>query len=122
MMKLNIVRGILILLLLGTFNIIFDFSAQDAPKSSSISTEVSKAIINIFNKNDSEENKTVKAKKLEPVIRKLAHFSIYAFVGFLLMALVSTYNLTNKKRFIISLIIGFIYACSDEIHQIFVNR
>ena len=109
-MKLNIVRGILILLLLGTFNIIFDFSAQDAPKSSSISTEVSKAIINIFNKNDSEENKTVKAKNLEPVIRKLAHFSIYTVVGFLLMALVSTYNLQNRKRFMLSLIIGFIYA------------
>ena len=121
-MKINILRTILIILLLGTFNIIFNFSNQDAPKSSSISTEVSKAIINITNKKDSEVNKLIKAKNIEPVIRKLAHFSIYTVVGFLLMALASTYNLSNKKSVIISLIIGFIYACSDEIHQMFISR
>ena len=59
-------------------------------------------------------------KFLEPRIRKLAHFSIYTVVGFLLMTLCFTYKISINKKIIISLIIGFIYACSDELHQTFV--
>lgn len=36
------------------------------------------------------------------------------------MALVSTYNIKEKNRLIISLTTGIIYASSDEIHQSFV--
>ena len=36
------------------------------------------------------------------------------------MALISTFEMKEKNRIIISLIIGIIYACSDEIHQSFV--
>lgn len=36
------------------------------------------------------------------------------------MALVSTYNIKEKNRLIISLTTGIIYATSDEIHQSFV--
>ena len=35
------------------------------------------------------------------------------------MTLVSTYKIKNKKQICISLIIGILYATSDEIHQIF---
>lgn len=120
-MKINVLRAILIILLLGTFWLIFGFSSQDAKTSSGVSKEVSKTIVNITSKHDSEANKKKKVKSIEPVIRKIAHFSIYTVVGFLLMALMCTYNLKNKKRIIISIIIGFIYACSDELHQTFVT-
>lgn len=36
------------------------------------------------------------------------------------MALVSTYNIKEKNRLIITLTTGIIYASSDEIHQSFV--
>ena len=36
------------------------------------------------------------------------------------MAFISTYQIKEKNRIIISTIIGIIYACSDEIHQSFV--
>ena len=36
------------------------------------------------------------------------------------MALLSTFEMKEKNRTIISLIIGIIYASSDEIHQSFV--
>ena len=35
------------------------------------------------------------------------------------MSLMSTYNLGNKKRTIISLVLGIIYASLDEFHQLF---
>ncbi len=31
------------------------------------------------------------------------------------------YNVSNKKSFILSMIICFIYACTDEYHQLFVK-
>lgn len=119
-MKINIIRGILIILLLGTCWLIFGFSSQDSEKSSGISMNVSKVIVDLFKGNESNETKLQLAKNIEHIIRKLAHFSIYTLVGLLLMSLVSTYNLTNKRKIIISLVAGFLYACSDEIHQLFV--
>ena len=121
-MKINIIRGILIVLLLGTFWLIFGFSSQDSNASKGVSMKVSEGIINITRNGESQDNKVKAAKEIEPIVRKLAHFSIYTVVGFLLMALTSTYKLSTKKKIIISLIIGFVYACSDEIHQLFVNR
>ena len=36
------------------------------------------------------------------------------------MALMSTYEIKNKLRVLVSFIIGVVYASSDEIHQLFV--
>lgn len=119
-MKLNIIRGILIILLAGTFYIIFGFSSQNATQSSGISKKVSETIVEITNKDKPTQEKNKIIKFLEPRIRKLAHFSIYTVVGFLLMTLCFTYKISINKKIIISLIIGFIYACSDELHQTFV--
>ena len=119
-MKLNIIRGVLILLLMGTFYIIFGFSSQNAEESSGISKKVSETIVEITNKEKPTQEKNTMVKYLEPRIRKLAHFSIYTVVGFLLMNLCFTYKISINKKIIISLILGFIYACSDELHQTFV--
>ena len=120
-MKLNIIRGILILMLAGTFCIIFGFSSQNAEESSGISKKVSESIVEITNKDKPIQEKNKIVKFLEPRIRKLAHFSIYTVVGFLLMSLCFTYKISINKKIIISLILGFIYACSDELHQTFVT-
>ncbi len=120
-MKINILRGILIILLFGTFFLIFGFSNQNATESSGISEKVSESIVNIFNSNESNETKMQLISNIEPIIRKIAHFSIYTVVGILLMALASTYNFDLKSRIYGCLLIGFIYACSDEIHQLFVD-
>ena len=119
-MKLNLIRGILILLLAGTFFLIFGFSSQNATESSGISKKVSEALVEFTNKEKPIQEKNKMVKFLEPRIRKLAHFSIYTVVGFLLMSLCFTYKISINKKIVISLIIGFIYACSDELHQTFV--
>ena len=121
-MKLNIIRIILSLLLLGTFFIIFGFSSQNGEESSSVSKKVSEAVIDLTNKNINKNDRAKMIETIEPIIRKLAHFSIYLIVGLLLMALANTYDLSFKRKFVICLIVGALYATSDEIHQLFVSE
>lgn len=121
-MKRNILRIILIILLIGTFGIIFGFSNQNGEQSGSVSRKVARKIIDVFpyTKNISEETKTKMVERAQPIIRKLAHFSIYMVVGILIMSFVSTYRLRLWKKLLISLTVGVIYASSDEIHQGFI--
>ena len=119
--KINILRVILIILLIGTFSIIFGFSSQDSEKSSGISRKVTEIITNPIKsiQEKPQQEKEQILSRIESVVRKIAHFSIYTVVGFLLMSLFSTYKLEEMNRFSYSLIIGVVYASSDEIHQCF---
>ena len=80
--KLNIFRAFVLILLLGTFSIIFGFSNQDAKTSSGISRKVTELITNnikwIKEKPEKEREKIV--YNVEKIVRKLAHFSIYTLV------------------------------------------
>lgn len=56
-----------------------------------------------------------------PIIRKMAHFTEFAILGILIENVLCDY--AGKNSVYLSLLIGFLYACSDEIHQLFiVNR
>lgn len=120
-MKINLLRIVLLILLFGTFYIIFGFSSQDGEESRGISSRVTEFILEKSNtyKNIEENRQDEIFERTEKIIRKIAHFSIYALVGFLLMGLVSTFKLKEKSRILISLILGVLYATSDEIHQLF---
>ncbi len=121
-MRLNILRVILIVLLAWTFIIIFNFSNENAEKSSKTSQKVTEAItLNIKSIQELEVKEKIKViDKVESVVRKIAHFSIYTLVGFLLMQLLNTYKIKEKNKCIISLMLGAIYATSDELHQRFI--
>lgn len=119
-MKKNFLRLILLALLLGTFFMIFGFSNQDAEESGGLSSGIAEFVLKQIHY-DEAENKEQVLERTEKVIRKIAHFSIYTLVGFLLMAFVSTYNIKENTRIIISLCIGVAYATSDEIHQLFIQ-
>lgn len=121
-MKKNIIRVILIILLLGTFSIIFGFSSQDGEKSGGLSKKITEVVISKVPKIKEldEIEKEDLMYRTEKVIRKIAHFSIYTVVGILLMAYMSTYQLKEKNRMIISTILGILYASSDELHQYFI--
>lgn len=121
-MKLNIIRGILILALIGTFSIIFGFSNQDSKTSGGISQKVTDILVKYIPaiQNAEEPQKQEMIDRTESVVRKIAHFSIYTLVGILLMGLMSTYKLKELDRIATSLIIGMIYASTDEIHQAFI--
>lgn len=121
-MKKNAIRIILIFLLLATFVRIFTFSSQDGKKSSTVSRKVTIAVTKNVKKIQEmyydEREKLL--DKIEAVIRKLAHFSIYTLVGIFMMALMSTYNISKRKQILLSIFVGMIYAASDELHQYFV--
>ena len=121
-MKITIFRITTLILLVLTFISIFNFSNQDGQASSGVSRKVAKKIIDIYpyTKNLNEENKNQIVKKIQPIIRKGAHLSIYTLVGILMMSFISTYNIKLKYRFLISILVGLVYASSDEIHQSFI--
>ena len=122
--KIIILRIFLVIMLLCTFGMIFGFSGQDAKKSSSVSRMVTEAItknIKSIQEKPEKEKQSI-LSRVEKIIRKIAHFSIYTIVGFLLMALFETFNIKEIDRFATSLIIGVVYASSDEIHQCFTPR
>ena len=123
-MKRIIIRIISMLMLLATFYIIFSFSAQDGIESGSLSNKVTTVFVHHFpyTKNLSIETQNKLIEHGEPIVRKLAHFSIYTVVGMCIMAFLCTFPFKLRTRLGISLLVGFIYAISDEFHQSFVPR
>lgn len=121
-MKKIIIRIIFMILLIATFAIIFKFSSQIAEESDGISHGVLRKIIDVFpyTKGLSEGIKIKMVEHGNPIIRKLAHFSIYALVGVWIMSFMSTFNIRLYKKWIISMLVGALYAASDEFHQNFV--
>lgn len=120
--QIIIIRIVLIILLIITFFYIFNFSSQDSEKSGNLSRTITVSVTkNIKKIQELDYNKKNDVlNTIEKVIRKLAHFSEYTFLGILLMSLMSTYNLKQRNKFVLSIGIGFLYACSDEFHQLFV--
>lgn len=123
-MKINIIRIVLFILILTTFITIFRFSSQDGQTSSSLSKEVTEKITKRINKiqNLEETERKNVLSRIEKIIRKIAHFSLYTIVGILLMSLACTYEFTEFKRGGISFLIGLMYACLDELHQFFISE
>lgn len=123
-MKINIIRIVLFILILTTFITIFRFSSQDGQTSSSLSKEVTENVTKRINKiqNLEETERKNVLSRIEKIIRKIAHFSLYTIVGILLMSLACTYEFTELKRGGISFLIGLMYACLDELHQFFISE
>ena len=108
--KTAIKRIILLVLIIIWAIFVFNFSNQTGEESSGLSRKVAELFFH------TEEALAI----AEPIIRKLAHFSEYALGGLLMYLLVDTYPFSEKKKFIITLLLGIWYASIDEIHQLFV--
>lgn len=99
-------------------------SAQTADDSSDTSRDLIFFLAKIFVKDF--ENLTAVAKEelissLQFIIRKTAHFSIYAALGFFSYLSVITYKkISFNFRTVSSCLFCLLYAVSDEIHQYFV--
>ncbi len=111
-----------ILVIIWMFTI-FYFSNQQGNGSSSTSKKVSMVIVNILDikKEMNEAQKEEIVATIEPVIRKLAHFTLYMIGGILLIGCAYAYIMDDKKAITGALVIGVLYAISDEVHQLFVN-
>ena len=110
---------------------IFLFSAQSAQDSGKLSGKIVDIVIKIVlphYKDLSYEQQQQIKEKVTLVVRKLAHFTEFAVLGFFLMIHLLSYKpyikSFNFKMFIracISWVIGVLYAFSDELHQMFVT-
>ncbi len=102
---------------------VFKFSNQQGSSSSGISKKVSMKIVEICDIQNkmSQEQKIETSEKIEPFIRKLAHYIIYIIGGILILNCLCVLNVKYKNAVIIAMIIGVAYATSDEIHQLFVG-
>jgi len=92
---------------LGVMYVIFKFSCQTGEQSAEVSQNLLDVIIEYLGKILTEN-----------VLRKLAHFSEFAALGFFMSGAV--YFTFNKNKYYISIIPCALYAVSDEIHQYFV--
>ena len=117
--KLTKSRVIFIILTISVMVLIFHLSAENSSESSDTSSNVIKLIFKIFVPNYSnfdaaKQRKMIKGAQF--IVRKLAHFSIYGLLGF------CTSLAFGKRKFfsrmtLEALLVGFVYAVSDEIHQ-----
>lgn len=114
-MNIKLKRNIFLILILINCIAIFLFSNQVADDSSMVSGRVVEFIIKII------PALSEKTEILQTVVRKLAHFTIYTILGILIMNYVLTYKRSFYQSGLLSLTYGFIYAITDEIHQLFIQ-
>ena len=104
--------------------VIFNFSSQNGSKSTKTSDVVTSMVVNVTtsvtNKDIPREEVKKKVEDSTFLVRKTAHFTEYLILGILVLQLLSDYTKINKRMLIVSLIICYLYAVSDEVHQIFI--
>lgn len=123
MKKLYLDRIISIALAAAWMVFIFMLSQQSATVSSETSGNIIKKIAELVNRDFNTFSPSEKHDIIaswQSVVRKAAHFSEYAVLGFLVVNALRTYNLKKALRCLLPPLVCFLYSVSDEIHQIFV--
>lgn len=120
MQKKNWLFWLLAILLMAA---IFSFSAQNAHTSGTLSKRVTRQIIDTLpqTREQSEPQKADMVRETENIVRKSAHFVLFAVLAVCMTLVLGTFM---KKRWLIylaAIAFCFLYACSDELHQLFVD-
>ena len=111
--------------------VIFTFSTKDSIESDGqskglIENTVSGTItvtdnIGITDINPTEEDMSVIVENLNMPIRKCAHTLIFLILAVLVLNALETNKENFKRNIVITLVFCFLYACTDEIHQTFID-
>lgn len=110
-----------ILLILIWLFVIFSFSAEDSKESLNSSDQVIITTAETIKREEltPKEKESLIERYIVPV-RKSAHFFLYFVLGFLVYTLIKDICGLTPASIIFTMIFCIVYACSDEIHQIFV--
>lgn len=118
------IKKIYLCILILWMGVIFAFSNQNAEVSENVSdgftSKVVDTVASVKKDESIKENKKEIIEDSRFFIRKTAHFSLYLVLGILIYL-----NVKDAKKInpiIISLMFCILYACSDEIHQMFINE
>lgn len=118
----KILLFILVILWMG---VIFYFSSLNGKTSSLQSDSLTEKIVSVFcNTFNIEMSENVRVNTIEIIrylVRKIAHISEYFVLCILVSLLLKCYHVPLNKLLILTFIICYIYACSDEIHQLFIS-
>jgi VanZ family protein len=119
-MKVKKVVAIIVVIL--WMSIVFYFSNQQGEGSSKTSSNVAKIIVNMIDiKNEyTNQEKEELIQIINPYIRKLAHYTIYAIGGIVISQCVYLFYNKEKIMIYISTVVGVLYAISDELHQLII--
>ena len=103
--------------------VIYMFSDTPAAASTQESVSVTEMLLNIVSRFISIDpsKKAVIIMTMEPHIRKIAHMAEFGILFLLLMIPMSLLIKELSSRICMAALLSFLYACSDEIHQLFVE-
>ena len=122
--KLNKRKIVFFILTLFCMAVIFYFSSRTANVSTEDSHRVGKFIGYVMEydfQNWTEDAQEIYAARLDEPIRKVAHFTEFFLLGIALTGFLYDAKRSKKQKVLIPLIVGVLYAVSDELHQLIVG-
>lgn len=104
--------------------VIFSFSAMNARSSSDLTTVAINILDNIREKSifiDTIFNKLTENHSLFYIVRKMAHMFVFCVLQIIIFIFLKTIKTSTLKAIFLSISAVFLYACTDEFHQLFVS-
>ncbi len=115
-------RTVLCVLIILNMTVIYLFSAQNGEQSSQTSGQVTQTVATVvvkdFEKKEEQEQQQIVEQMHKPV-RKIAHMAEFGSLGLLVFLLLLTWRGHCCAKYGASLLYTFLYACTDELHQVF---
>lgn len=115
----KVINIILIILWMGLIFVLSNDTAEESSKKSD--GLIVRCVQDIIKRDLSTKEKEGVLKYLVKPVRKSAHFFLYFVLGVLIINLFKSFELFNYKTIILAILLCFLYACSDEIHQLFIK-
>lgn len=104
--------------------VIFGFSGQNGEQSGGLSSKIASIIVDSADKagiiDIDEAGKQILIDKMQYPIRKCAHMTEYAVFATLTFIALYYDGIRKRMTYILAVIIAFLFACTDEFHQLFV--
>ena len=109
----HVIRYILMICIIVLCCKIFALSSHDGGVSAGTSRQFTEILLKTLGLECNDRTIEI----INPVIRKVAHFSVYMLLGFLTMCTCETFKWQRVYKFDFSTMFAFVFACSDELHQ-----
>lgn len=113
----KIIKLIIVIFFMG---LIFFFSSDSGDASSEKSDGIIIQTVQfILGRDLTQKEKDIYVEKYVVWVRKGAHFTIYFLLGLSFISFLKEFQIISYRSVIYSLLFVFLYACSDEVHQLF---
>jgi len=113
-------RSIISLLLIFQMVFVFIMSSFGSDSSSAQSAQIIQVLRQVFPNLNNTSHLDVSSFVF--IVRKTAHFTEYAILGILFSLFFRQFfpQKNGSRYFILAILFSFFYACTDEIHQLFI--